>query len=260
MKHSIRVFRNKLLVAILRHLHRVSFPQRRLGDDDWVYQWRLDFLTENLEKESVMWCKKLIRPGMIVLDIGAHLGYYTRIFSELVKDSGRVFAFEPCPENLLVLRHNLQQSKYKNVYIFDKAVSSKDGQAVLFISPGHSNHSLNAGYTPDQGRVTVQTISIDSFLAAQSIQVVDFIKIDVEGAEPLVLEGMRQTIERASGLKMLIEYNPIAMQAGGFEPPALLSMLKSMGFQLYRILQGGNLGSLSVDNNEIFNLLCVLSR
>ena len=59
------------------------------------------------EWESLVWVRRLVRPGMTVLDLGAHIGYYTRIFSRWSVPSGTVLAFEPNPENLEVLRRNL---------------------------------------------------------------------------------------------------------------------------------------------------------
>lgn len=236
---------------------RVRFPERATGGDWWVCRWRLNFLLGWLEAESVVRCRKFLRPGMVVLDIGAHLGYYTRIFSRLVGKSGRVFAFEPCPENIPVLRYNLSRAQYCNVKIIEKAVSAENGKATLFIAPGHSMHSLNAGYTPEQGRVTVDTIALDKFMPLNQIDQVDFIKIDVEGAEPLVLKGMRQIVRNSPGLTMLVEYNPVALRAGGFDPLEMLVVLSDMGFVPQRIFPDGSLGTIDPASDECVNLLCV---
>ncbi len=248
----------KLAVRGLATWKRVQFPARAIGGDEWVYRWRLDFLLDRYEADTRAWCRRLVRPGMIVLDIGAHIGYYTRLFSEWVKDEGSVLAFEPCPENYAVLQFNLRTHRFKNVRLFDKAVSSEDGRALLFISPGHSNHSLMAGYTESQGQVEVETVALDSFLPRYQIARVDFVKIDVEGGEVLVLEGMRQTVRRSlPSLHMIVEYNPVALRAGGYPPRALLRLLNEMGFQPYRIGPGGSLGEVNTDSDETVNLLCI---
>lgn len=249
----------KAKVHFLMKWQHVRFPQRAVGGDQWVYNWRLNFLTGRNEVESLSWCKKLIQPGMVVVDVGAHLGYYTRVTSNLVGQKGLILAFEPCPENWPVLKYNIQHLRYGNVRISEKAVSAKDGEAVLFISPGHSNHSLNDGYTEEQGKVEVGTVALDTFLPSQGITRVDFIKIDVEGAEPLVLEGMRNIVNASPNLFMLVEYNPIALRAGKFDPPGLLDILRSMGMTPRRILPNGDLGDVDLSSDETINLLCIPS-
>jgi FkbM family methyltransferase len=188
--------------------------------------------------------------------VGAHLGFYTRIFSDLVGKKGRVVAFEPCPENLPVLQYNLSRRRYKNVQIVNKAVSSHNGQATLFVAPGHSMHSLNAGYTEEQGRINVETVSLDNFLADLQIARVGFIKIDVEGAEPMVLAGMRQLAASSPDLALLVEYNPVAMRAGGFDPKHMLTLLSELGFDYRCILEDGSLVNLDPASDRVVNLAC----
>lgn len=192
-----------------------------------------------------------------MLDVGAHLGYYTRIFSKLVQRSGTVWAFEPCPENYPLLKHNLSAARFGNIKIVNKAVSAQNGAATLFISSGHSMHSLNASFTDGQGQVEVETISLDSFLAANGVSSVDFIKIDVEGAEPLVMEGMKQIASQSPRLKMLMEYNPPALRAGGHNPLELLTTLHEMGFIAKQVFSDGSLGEINPASDDFVNLLCV---
>jgi FkbM family methyltransferase len=251
----------KAAVGVLARWKRVRFPARTLGGDEWVYRWRLDFLLGRYESGTRIWCERLLRPGMIALDIGAHIGYYTRLLARRVQEKGRVLAFEPCYENYVVLQYNVPPVRFKNVWIFDKAVSSRNGQALLFISPGHSNHSLIAGYTEAQGQVEVETVALDSFLPRYGILQVDFVKIDVEGGEVQALEGMRQTVRRSlPGLHMIVELNPMALRAGGYSPGELLHFLEEMGFWPYRIGPDGSLGEVDVGSDEAVNLLCVPKR
>jgi len=256
-----RVGRLLLKVGVygLARCKRVRFPARTAGGDAWVYRWRLDFLLGRYEASTRAWCQRLVRSGMVVVDVGAHnIGYYTRFFARRVGTEGVVLAFEPCPENYAVLRYNLRPSRFRNVRIFDKAVSSRDGTAPLFISPGHSNHSLIAGYAGAQGQVEVETVTLDSFLPRYQIHRVDFVKIDVEGGEIQVLEGMHQTVQRSlPDLHMVVEYNPAALRAGGYAPTALLCLLDEMGFRPYRIGPDGSLSDVNADSDEIVNLLCV---
>lgn len=260
MKSWSKLIWNKALVNVLMRIQGVQFPARQWGGDEGVYQWRLNFLTKKLEKESVVWCMKLICPGMVVVDIGAHIGYYSRLFSRLVGKSGCVFSFEPCSENYPVLSKNLSHHRYRNVAIFKKAVGAKNTQATLFISPGHSNHSLNAGFTESVGQEQVEITPLDLILEQQGISQVDFIKVDVEGFEIEVLNGMRGIIAKSPNLHMLVEYNARALRAGCVAPIDLLTLIESLGFEVRRILPDGSLSKNISDKSETFNVLCCPAR
>ncbi|MEK7482439.1 MAG: FkbM family methyltransferase, partial [Patescibacteria group bacterium] len=126
-----------LIVDIWAGLKRVHFPKKY--NSEWAS--RLEMLSGNLEKETVALCKKILKPGMNAVDIGAHIGYYTMLFSKLVGKNGQVFAFEPEPENFQLLAENT--GKYRNVKIFQKAISDKSGPLWFYRSEGKTAcHSL----------------------------------------------------------------------------------------------------------------------
>ncbi|MFV1979841.1 MAG: FkbM family methyltransferase [Rhodothermia bacterium] len=178
--------------------------------------------------------RRAVRPGELVLDIGAHAGYYTLLFSRLVGASGAVFSFEPDPINFAVLRHNLRGSETKNVGTFNLAVSDRCGPVCFHRSAGSGNHSLFP-YTEPVEITTVESTTIDAFLAARARPEVALIKLDIEGAEILALTGMRETLERYEGVSLVVEYNPRALDSAGESPENLLRTLRSLGFQLWRL-------------------------
>lgn len=234
----------------------VQFPSRAIGGWWSIWRWRFEFLAGWNEHESVAACRRLIRPGMTVLDVGAHLGYYTRLFSDLVGPNGRVLAFEPEPENFSLLQKNLRHAG--NVEIFPCAVSDHAGSAVLHLSPGHSNHSLVEGYTEQTGTAAVETVALDSFLADRALNAIGFVKIDVEGGEPRVLAGMRETISRSPEIAMLVEYNPTALRCGGTAPEELTRFLAETGFAVQAALSDGTWGAIpDLRDGEVVNLLCL---
>jgi FkbM family methyltransferase len=239
-------------VRLLQRLRRMEFPARATGGWYWIWRWRFEFLMEWFEWESVAWTRGVVKPGMIALDLGAHIGYYTRILSKLVGPMGKVLAFEPNPENVEVLRRNLRG--YRNVEIYPYAVSDANGTCTLFISPGHSNHSLVAGFTQAEGEVEVQAVAIDGL----GLGSVGFIKMDVEGAESLALQGMRETIGRSKGLHLLMEFNPPALQAAGVPPESFLELIRSLGLEPWGIAEDGSLRPVvEVPKGGLYvNLLC----
>lgn len=224
-----------LSVRVLQRREQFRFPERAIGGWWWVGRFRFEVLMRWFERESVQRARTVVRPGMRVVDVGAHIGYYTRLLSELVGPEGLVLAFEPHPENFAVLQHNLSQRKYENVRLFNCAVGQRNCEMPLFISDGHSNHSLIKGYAGEESALAVRCVSLDSVLEEEGIQSIDFIKSDTEGAEPLVLAGMQGTISRSPALGMLLEVNPKALQCGDVEPDQFLQDVQDMGFHIEMI-------------------------
>jgi FkbM family methyltransferase len=195
---------------------------------------------------------------MVALDLGANLGYYSRLLAELVGPTGSVYAFEPDPENIEVLRHNLRAAAYRHVRVVPYAATDRRGIATLHISPGHSAHSLFAGFTETHGTVGVNTIAVDSFFAAEGVERLDFVKMDIEGSEPLALAGMSAILARSPDLVILCECNPTALGCGGTTVPEFLAAIAQHGFEARAILEDGRLGAVP-DASEIWpsiNLLC----
>jgi FkbM family methyltransferase len=137
-----------------------------------------------------------LRPGATFFDIGANVGYVTLIAARLVGPSGRVVAFEPVPENVAAIRENLALNGIDWVEVHETAVARQRGRAALIISDVSAFSRLASVNVPTGARETieVQVISIDEFMASPGAPAPDVIKIDVEGAELEVLEGMRETL------------------------------------------------------------------
>lgn len=247
----------RLAVTWTAWRRKLAFPARTLGSSWWIWRWRFEFVFGLLEYPSIQWCRHTVRRGMVVVDVGAHIGYYTQILSDLVGSSGKVFAFEPSPENFPVLSQNIVSLRHRNVEVYDFAVDDKDATGQLHVSPGHSNHSLVAGYTPEQGVVDVKTITLDTFLAERNVREVNFIKIDVEGNEPHVVAGMKNTVKKSPDLTILIEYNPPALRCGGIEPTDLVRQLQELDLFIEVILPDGSLSTdLFQEGDDTVNFLC----
>jgi FkbM family methyltransferase len=246
-----------LLVPPLSRFRRFTFPDRKTGGWYWISRWRFEVLMGWYEPETDEWFRKLIKPGHVVLDVGGHLGVHSRRFSKLVGRNGRVYVFEANPENYQILRHNLGQNRFGNAEVVYSAIAEHDGAVTLHLSPGHSNHSLNPGYTSNTGVVEVPCTSIDSFCAKRRIDRVDFIKVDTEGAEPMVLRGMQATLAANPSIVLLVEHNPAALRAGGVEPQSFLALLGDLGLRYHSLTNDGSLGPVpELSGNQYVNLLC----
>lgn len=165
------------------------------------YRMRIDwqryrgFLYGTWEPDVVQSIQNTVREGWVAVDAGAHIGYYTLLLARLVGSAGRVFAFEPMTANFDVLRENISLNGLTQAEAINKAVVNQTGPLQLSLPEqgdlpeGTSVHEFR-GVRP----VTVDAVALDDFFADRRRRV-DFLKMDVEGAEADVLRGARALIE-----------------------------------------------------------------
>jgi FkbM family methyltransferase len=242
------------LIAVLSRTKRFSFPRKGVRGFE-----RLCYLMNWYERDTVAVCRDQLRPGMNAVDIGAHLGYFSRLFGKLTGPGGKVFAFEPHPETFSVLRRNLSQ--LPNVIPVHKAVSDTTGHAELFEMTASGQHSLVLNVRPEtqaflKSRIPVESTTLDDFLAGQGDPPIRLVKIDVDGGETKVLRGMVQTIAKNAHLTLVVEFAPVSLAASGTTPEQFLELLQSLGFQVEGL--GFSLAGLQIPSSATFapNLLC----
>ena len=175
-----------------------------------------------------------IKEGDIVIDVGANIGYYTLIFAQLVGASGKVFAFEPEPKNFEILKKNIEVNNYQNIIAEQKIVSDESGMVKLFIAEkGIVGHRLQQK-TDSQKFIEVESIILDNYLKNLNLsEKINFIKIDVEGAEVKVLEGSKIMIEKSDQLKIFTEFNREDIKKYDYNPEYLLSFLIKNKFNFF---------------------------
>ena len=173
-----------------------------------------------------------VKEGMTVLDIGANIGYYSLIAARRVGKKGLIFAFEPAPENLSLLRRNIEANGFNNIIPVAKAVSNCSGKQKLFLGNDPIEHSLS-DYVGTEF-IEVDVTSVDEFVRSQNLSV-DLIKIDVDGTEMKVLEGMVETQARNPSMKIITEFVPHLLEKNGYAPKLFLERLMAYGFELHVI-------------------------
>jgi FkbM family methyltransferase len=144
-----------------------------------------------------------LQPGMTVVDAGAHLGSFALLASQLVGDEGRVYAVEPISAEYL--RRCVADNQLGNVEVCPVALADEDGELSLQLSTQSGMHSAVIG--PSQRTITVPKRTLDGLVAEWGLASVDFIKVDVEGYEPQVLQGARETIARFRPVLALAAYH-----------------------------------------------------
>lgn len=195
------------------------------------------------EKHQTELFKKLIKRGMVVVDIGANIGYHTLIASKLVGETGKVYAFEPELNNYTLLLNNIKINGCNNITPIQKAISNKKGKIKLFIENvnlgGHSFSESNILYTEKPGFKEVETITLDDFFEnLMRYDKIDIIKMDVQGAEGLIIEGARKILS-IKMLKIIMEFWPYGLESVGTDPSKLLSTLQNYGFKM-KVINGIN--------------------
>lgn len=183
------------------------------------------------EPETMSIFRSCLKKGMAVVDIGANLGYFTVIAAGSVGPSGKVFSYEPDPHNFALLEKNISVNGFKNVEAFPIALSDHAGTRELFFGDNQTTLSFSDKISTGRSE-SVVTDTLDNALKALGYPRIDVIKMDIEGAEPLVLEGMGETIARNPALVILFEFYPNAIQRLGHSPLGFLERFKELEFSL----------------------------
>jgi FkbM family methyltransferase len=187
-----------------------------------------DIFADWFEREATQFIKAMLRPGMTAVDVGAHIGYYTLLASRCVGPEGRVYAFEPHPQNYKKLQENAKRNAYRNIALVPKAISHATGTAKLHRNGGSMGDSLYAPDTP-QASMSVDTTTLDDFFRSLGWPDVHLLKIDIEGGEWAALEGASELLRRSSNLCLVCEYLPELIRRAGRDPEAFRDYLVTLG-------------------------------
>jgi len=187
------------------------------------------FLYKRLsDKGKINFLKDKIKSGMTVLDIGGNVGFYTILLSRLVGSEGHVHVFEPDLLNFKYLK--LNTGNLKNVILNNTAVGQESGKIRLYISD-----DLNVDHqTYDSGEsrkfIEVEALKIDDYF--KNNEIIDFIKIDIQGYDYFAIQGMRETLKRSHKVIIFGEFWPYGLNNAGINPYDYLALLKELGFRI----------------------------
>jgi FkbM family methyltransferase len=175
------------------------------------------------------WLSTYVKPGWVVYDVGAHIGFFTLLLSRLVGESGKVFAFEPDPANTKRLRENISLNKVTNVRIVLQAVSGDEGTVRFQANRETMSHIVtvtHGGETDGAGIIEVSATTLDAFVEGNHNPPPQLIKIDVEGHEDAVLSGSLRTLKAHRPLILCEVHNA---HAG----VAVWTILTSLNYRLF---------------------------
>jgi tRNA (mo5U34)-methyltransferase len=202
---------------------------------------------ERMETEFV---KRLLRRNMTVVDAGAHHGLYTLLASKRVRWDGRVIAVEPSPRECERLEKHLRLNRCSNTELVSCALGGDPGETDLYLVDGFQDwcNSLRPPAVDEPVRtVRVSVRRLDDVLAELGVRQVDFIKLDVEGAELSVLYGAMKLLQRKSRPAILAEVQDTRTQPWGYAAREIIQFLIRMDYRWFAIATKGALLPISCD-------------
>ncbi len=229
------LYRTLSLHNYLRVVSRMFFVWQRLG-----------LGRHAAATEYVYHLEKLVRKNDTVIDIGANLGYYTRTLSRLVGQSGKVYAVEPMPPVLEVLRHNVRHCE--NVEILPYALGCADQKIAMANDSARTDGYLGTGQnfvneTGEHGDVEFEAEMRRGSELFGSLRRLNFVKCDIEGYELNVMREMQPVIDR---------HHPVVLiETGGDNRRQIIDLFTRMGYRGYTLYKGEELPLASEDKKDI---------
>lgn len=243
------LYRNALVRRVNKRLLRILKRQTVAVNGFVLHLDKADSLNLSLynsfEVFETTFFKKMIKPGAAVLDIGANIGYYTTLFSRLAGSDGRIIAFEPDRDLFPILSKNIQRNGLTNVQVENQAIADATGKIKLYYSADKGDQRIyDSG--DDRPFYEVRAVSIDNYFS-KPIKI-DWVKVDIQGAEGFALQGMRNTILANKEIKIVCEFWPYGIEQSGYGSQRFFHLLDEFGFRIYELNE--RKGSIRLTNAE----------
>lgn len=217
-----------------RFLERQVHNYRMLLDMKDAGLSRSLVLFRTREVDHKVMLERIVRPGMTIFDIGGNIGYYPLMQLRLLKGSGKMVVVEPSPSNVELLRRNLTLNGFADVPVLEAAVSDAAGSRAFFLSEqsnlGTFHRDGSGSETLTGESVSVKTITIP--MLAEEYGAPDLIRMDVEGHEVEVLNGMAGDIAAGKYAPMVIFETHLTRYGSGHDMKAVLSSLFALGYRV----------------------------
>lgn len=190
---------------------------------------RLYYIYKNTtDKKIINWMNVYLKPGMVAVDIGANIGFYSELLSRKVGAAGYVYAYEPDLKNYHFLKLNCR--KYNNLRMINSAVSDKRGFLNLYVSDNFNADHHTYKNMEKREKYRVSSISIDDEFHNKKL---DFIKIDIQGYDFIALKGAERVIKKQKRIAIVGEYWPYGLAQAGSNPEEYLKFLTKIGLKVF---------------------------
>jgi tRNA (mo5U34)-methyltransferase len=198
---------------------------------------------DTYERAELRFVQRLLRPGMTVLDLGAHHGLYTLLAAKCVGRAGRVIAFEPSVRERKRLERHVKLNGHRNVSVEGHALGAYSGVAKLFLV-GEGQDGCNSlrppAVTEPTTTVHVPVRRLEEELARLGVGVVDFVKLDVEGAELGVLRGAGELLSGQRRPAILVEVQDLRTEPWGYAARDIVRYLTDRDYRWFALDMDGN--------------------
>jgi len=247
---SEKITGHNLYLKVLKLLKCDTLRKVQLKDVDNSYIY-IDLNDEGICKDLLLYgqreenatkaFKSYLKPGQTIIDIGANIGYYVLIEAAKIQPTGRIYAIEPDPANVKILRKNVKLNHYDNIVdIESAAISNKTGIAKLYLANRSNLHTLTRvpemdKYVKFKETINVPTFSLDEFIKTKGIlaQDIDIIRMDIEGHEIYAIEGMKNILKNSGKLLLFIEVHPKLIKQNNIsEYEKFINNLKNYNFEI----------------------------
>jgi FkbM family methyltransferase len=240
-----------------------------LNPQDFTQKLMLDAFSQGqmYEPEVVQWFPRFLQPGDRVIDIGAHVGYYTMMAALLVGDRGQVLACEMEASNYQRVLYNAALNQFSQVQAFHGAVGDRIQETEFFYNldndGGHAlwnvgDHPFNTKSRESRFQTSVSMTTLDQLVDQYGFDQLTLLKIDTEGAEHLILQGGLQMLETLRPPFVIVEVNGFGLQQLGSDQMQLRNFMASLGYDSYLLDTQHQLIRLPAHqpyNHGLFNLL-----
>ena len=245
---------------------RVPRPARIQGGG-WMITWPdaagLAVRRHSFESGEARFAERLLAPGMTFVDVGAHGGFYSILARRRVGPSGDVIAFEPSERERRRLELNLRLNRFRDVRVVPSAVGEAEGETDFFVV-----HGIETGFSgrrrPDIGgrieATSVPLTTLDSALTKLGVQVVDLLKIDVEGGELAVFIGAASLLERRPRPVVLCELSDARSSMWGYSGRAAYDHIVELDYRWFAVEVSGLLVPSTPSETYHANLVAVPSE
>lgn len=233
----------------------------RIDKDLKARVWPGDVIGKSLyvsglfERQEVQFIKHVLQPGMIFFDIGANMGFYSLIAAKRLGESGKIHSFEPNPRMFEELKYNIDLNGFSNVKLNCLALADRTRVARLSrYERGKEVYcSLSDRNFPGADIIGYDDVRVETlynYVKKMGINRIDLIKMDVEGAELMVLQGALSLLESGVPRMIIFELAQINVAGFGYHCEEVLDLLRSFGYTIYKLDNDGNLIKINLNPIE----------
>ncbi len=262
-----------LLQSILRRVFRLVKHEVMVPDFDGSFRMRLR-LSEHMQRrifwmgyystDIVALLDRLLKPGMIIVDVGANIGEITLVAAQRIGRAGKVIAFEPVSAIADRLAEHVRINNLSQVLVRREALGgASNGRIPIYASCGQffsdENQGLASLYGESAGQNPIEYVNVttlDDATASLSLARVDLIKIDIEGGELACLKGAADMLRRFRPM-LIVEVQEFSARQAGWSVEELFEYLRGFGYEFFTIGPRGRLSALDMKSLAVFqNVFC----